>query len=551
MLLFSGTTLARVAFPAALGCVVALGCSSAESAADAETGGTGGSGGQTSQIRMGVTDPTGMPVAFGDRAQLVRQPKTLTDLWLETEPFQLVRLTLLPNGEQTPGAAALDRTQLNTEASGRVTLQLTAPATPTSFLLRAWVDGVDHILPKEVEVRISELGTTTVEAIPLYVGQRPIDRWTASVTVDQVCSDLSGSPPPDGSYANEMMHPPQLKSVTIANVPTGPKLAVVIRAAGYAWGCANLPTALEGAKNSVQVTVTNVPMHLGTQPLGLDLTLSSRAEWSALFEAPIAAALDATLDGAADDVVALLDAMQASLGSAGRAEFSTTRAAQGWDGQLRAALGASQAARSVRAPLERFLRAGLAEMKLDRAFETELSADAGTPRLALEKSFGFDAESVRVNVVGTPGFSADPRDSMLLGVELEFPPARLLLSSARAPAREEVDGADDVSEAIAELVSCEVVAETLLGYGLSAGTANADCDADCAVELCQDAVAELVDRANEASDGELARLSLAVTGPGQVGADAELTALDGSWLGKFSLGQVTADLGGNATAGSN
>jgi hypothetical protein len=387
-----------------------------------------------------------------------------------------------------------------------------------------------------------------VQVVPLYVGKRPIQRWTASAVVDQNCATLRGSPPPDGEYANEPMDPPQLSTVTIANVPAGPPAAILIRAAEYAWGCANLPAALEGEDNMVQVTVTDVPMHLSSRALELDLALSSRADWTLLFESPIAAALDATLDGAADDVEALLDAMQAALGTAARNEFSDVRVAEGWDVQLRAALGATTAATSVRTPLERWMRAGLAELKVDRAFETRLLADtSGEPKLTLEKSFGFDAESVRVSAVGSTRFSADARDSVLIGAALELDPARLLLTAARGHAEAEVEGAANVSEALAELLSCDIVADTLIGYGLNAGDANADCDAACAIELCREAVAELVARASNATRDAPARIELAVSGPGQVGDRAELVAVDGSWLGKFTLADLTADLAGSAS----
>jgi hypothetical protein len=140
---------------------------------------------------------------------------------------------------------------------------------------------------------------------------------------------------------------------------------------------------------------------------------------------------------------------------------------------------------------------------------------------------------------------------VLLGAELELDPARLLLSGADRQAEEEVESAASVSEALAELVSCDVVADTLIGYGLNAGDANLDCDSDCVVDLCREAVAELVSRASDATRDAPARIELAVSGPGQVGERAELSALDGSWLGRFTRGEITADLAGSATAGAD
>lgn len=553
MLFFSGPRLARLAFhaAAAFGCAaIAAGCGAdvVNDSSEPHRGGSGGFGGSAANARldMGITDPlSGQTVEFGDDAKLVRPPNSVTHFWIQTEPDRLVRTTLLPNGDQTPGSAALDWTQAEAKASGRVTLRLTAPSTPTSFLLRVWVDGVP---PKQVEITVAQLGNATLRVIPLYVGKRPIERWTASAVVDQDCAALRGSPPPDGAYANEAMDPPQLDAVTIANVPVGPPLAVLIRAGQYAWGCANLASAVEGQSNTVQVAVTNVPMRLGTQSVALVLTLSERADWSALFEAPMATALDATLAGAADDVEALLDAMQAALDSGASEEFSDLRSLQAWDVQLRTALGAATASTSLRAPLERWMRGGLTEMKLDRAFEARLDADAsGTPEIRLEKSFGFDAETVRVRVVGNASFSADARDGVLIGTELELDPARLLLSSARAQATQEVDRAGNVSQALAQLVSCDTVAETLLEFGLDAGDANAACDHDCARELCEDAVSELVARASNATRSDVARIELAISGPGHVGTRAELSALEGKWLGKLTRGEVAADLAGSAS----
>jgi len=511
-------------------------------------GGAGGVGNET-EIAFGVTDDSGADVFFMDGAQLIRQPNSVTPMWVQTTPLTLVRTALLPNGDQVPGGAALDWTQLATDDTGRVNLRLTAPSTPTSFLLRAWAT---ERAATQLEVRIAELGSTSLTVVPAYVGKRPIEAWTASATVDQTCAGLSGSPPPDGPYTNQMLEPPALDAVTVDNVPSGRALAVTIRAAGYAWGCTSLPSAAEGQRNSVQVTVTNVPLHLDSKPISLVLALTSRSDWADALEAPLLGALEALLDGQRDDVEALLDAMQASLGASARDEFSTTRDTERWDLRVRTALGAATAPTGLRAPLERWMRAGLEAAKLERAFETELRADAdGNPELTLEKSFGFEPDTAGVRATGSTLFHVDPGDSVLISPDFEIASARLLLAYARGEARAEVDGAGNVAEALAEILSCDIVADTLVAYGLGQGDENNECDADCAAELCNEAVEELVARAAAASDDDKATLSIAVTGPGQVGAQAQLKALDGGWLGKFSLGDATSDLAGDASASSD
>ena len=113
-------------------------------------------------------------------------------------------------------------------------------------------------------------------------------------------------------------------------------------------------------------------------------------------------------------------------------------------------------------------------------------------------------------------WSADPDDTLALGTTLRWSPSALVSALAEAQATAEHPEADDLSQAFASLIDCQVLAKALAGDGDSAYVFS-ECDEACAEALCADALDELEKRLWTASDDE-EELQLSATGAALVPA---------------------------------
>jgi hypothetical protein len=534
--------------------VYGLGCGAAASAQSDDSAGSGATGGTSG----GGTGGTGMPAAklelllendsddlFTPDSTVTLDPREERTVWVHaSDGERVVRFALLPNDEQNPigptmpADAALDQTELWTDTEGYGQVLLTAPGSPTTFLLRASSGTLD---PTSLRFSVQQMNRAELEVVPLYAGTRPVERWTASVTPNADCSTLMGSPPPDGEHRGESAGN---GSVLLSDVPVGVPFAVTVRAEHFAWGCANLATAVEGSvPQRVEIVVTDVQIRLDESRAKLELSLDSLDGWVGTLQAPLAGVNAAVRDGAEDDVAALLDAMQAELDGSERAVFSSTRDAERWETRVREQLGES-AGTLLGAAFERWLPAGLEGLSAENAFSGELApseAAAGSAEFTLASVFGLEPAEAGFTVESLGPWSA-MADSVLIGFSLEFAPSAFVVAAAEKPARAEVDGAESVAEALAALLPCSAVAAALTTFG--------DCSADCREDLCVDALASLVERLAALDMGDVATLAVATSGDAAVGPNANLEALDGTWIGKLEYDEMTVDVGGSASVTS-
>ncbi|HEY3495590.1 MAG TPA: hypothetical protein VGK73_12925 [Polyangiaceae bacterium] len=541
----------RAAFLTALA-VYWLGCgvSADPNAADSGSGGTPGSGGSSGssgtsepapELILRVADAGGQFYPPNEET-VTTGPHHEIEIWIQTGGMRTVRFALLPNdepvanGDTTPGDAALSATEVTTNIEGFGRVTLTAPGSPTTFLLRA---SVGTLASAQVRFSVLMMNRAALEVVPLYGGSRPVEAWTASFTPDKTCSELEGTPPEDGEGEKSSQAP-----VELVDVPVGPKLAITLRAERFAWGCANLTTAVEASvPERVEILVTDVPIRLDQSQVDLELSLTSLDAWTGALAAPLEALQAAIRDGAEDDVEALLDAMESSLDGSERADFASTRTARTWDTRVRAALG-DEAGTFLTAPLERWLAAGLADLDGDGAFVGRLSgseAAPGSAEFSLSAVFGLDPEEAGFRVQGLGPWMA-PTDDVVFGVLLDFNPATFLVAAARAPAVDEVDGAESIGDALAELIPCRDVAAALTSY--------ASCDAECAERVCRSGLDATIERLS-AFDLGVAKLNVGASGSASVGADAELEHFEGEWLGKLEYQDQMVSLEGSASASSS
>lgn len=503
--------------------------------------GTGGGGGSGGSAGTGVPAPT---LEFTEPEPLVLmrgdKPRTLeVQAWPPGE--YTIRFALLPASESMlPGDASLSATDVPTGVDGRASVELTPPSAPTTFKVRASTIGGASVTR---DVMVPRTGKADLRVIADYPDDaRPWTLWSAAAVPNETCTTLPGGALDDDL---EWTDAPS-KEVALRDVPVDVRLAVFIRAEHFAWGCATVPAVVEGLDNHVTVPVTNVPIALSKSEVSVSLDLAMfQTAFRGAVEPSIVAALE-QVPGGGDDVSALLDRMQAE-SDADEASFIDARAMGSWDAAVRALLG-DGAATALRAPLERWIRAGLTNTSAGR-FVGTLGAEGSDPEGALltlqtvaglpPDALGFSAEN------DATWYSSSPGDDVFFGGSIDVDPSMLLMGGALAPARTEVDGAETIAEALASLLSCEAVASELVSRGAAAGVSYAGCDLACARSACEAALASLVDDLSERDEEESSRLDFAASATNaRVGSEAELVGLEGTWVGSLVCEGTATDVGG-------
>jgi hypothetical protein len=535
--------------------LVALGtlgaCGSA--AMSSETGGDDGGGSSAT----GGSGGTAVALSFNEAKPLLLELSERYPLRLTTTPpapAETVRFALLDgagDGADAVADATLDRTEAVTDANGTAEVWLTAPSIPTAFDLSAVLGSAQEIQP--VAVRADGKAVLVVE--PSYSGGRPVAEWVAEVFDDgRTCADLEGNPPVGDDPARTVTAR-EGEPIVVDRVPVGTELAVTLRAGHFAGGCSGVESVVEGQPNSVLVTVTNRPIQLDQSAVTVRLGLVDQEDaLSDGMASVVERATDALLGTAANDTEALLDAMQeeATAGAVCTGNrFGNARSANAWDEELSAALGAAADA-SIREDVRGWLVAGVPLLAREDAFVGSLSAVpdmTGLAELALESVAGFAARDAGFPRRLPTTWTADAHDNVVLGASIEFNPAALLVLAAEGPATSAEPRAASIAEALALRDGrCDTVTATLTSNGQGVDQSCLPCGIACTQGLCERAMGRLVLRASEALAGDLAELRIAATGVAEVGDEAELEALSGSWVGALDAADRASELRGDVEA---
>ncbi len=534
---------------AALSALLVVGCgASSDSGISTPNGGSGGG------------SPVGVPtsISFEPSSTLALEPGEQRTLRLVAKPPASYHVRFALIGEA--GNAALDKSEVDSNAKGIAQVGLTAPTAPATFRVRA---SVGTGVSAEAAISVSAGGFVTLTVHPDYSGKRLRwgDTWVASVRAGTDCASLTGTPPPDGDLKATSLVAQNLffTDPQIDKVPVGPALAVTVRAGHFAGGCTDVQTLVAGQENSVTVPVVDRPMQLDQTDMGVELGIDTTSqEWTQTISSTVDETTNALLDGAPDDVVALLDAMHTALGQASPATaFAQARSANGWDSLLYTVLG-NGASHVIRTPVQTWLAAGAQTFGATTAFVGHLSGQgqsAGTADLTLSSIGGLAPAAVgSPSDVGQVSWSADPGDTVLLGAKLSWMPSLLVSSLALAPAQADAPTATTVPEALADQVGCTAIGVALAGASANKTEAYPGCDAACAAALCGNGLVVMWDRARDSSAAKVEAATLDISATGSVDALDDTAVpkhFEGSWVGKLSQGQTTISVGGPATGYSS
>ncbi len=530
-------------------CAAFLAACSGSATVDAVPGAAAGSGGDGSGEagadnggEPGARELVFVPITT---TAIHLKPKASRRLTVQTIPAGVFRIRFALEGEFAADAV-LDASEVQTDADGIAQVTLIAPSEPSTFSVRASSTSGAQV---KQGVSVDATGTTALRVQPSYSGQRKISDWVATARRNVSCSELPGNPPPDGNLQGKARFNAPLE---IKNVPVGVALAVTVRAGHYIGGCADVPALSEADGNQVLVYASDRPLSLAATNLSLRLGATDpHPEFDKLIKASASLAESSLLGSAKNDVAALLDEMHAATSAASREAFDVARMQNGWESALESAFGKS-AARRMRDPAQRWLTAGLLALDAPDALVGQL--------LPLGSGVSFTPSAVGTatpSSAGFPGFfvgtwSADSNDTLLLGMELNWQPSRLLTALAVAPALLDFPEASSAERALALSVDCAQVGQVLLANGENpASAAFADCDASCASSLCSAAVAAAWGKAELSSGAAITTLSITASGSAEVGDDAEATEVDGSWVGELRTADGTAQVSGSLSASSS
>jgi hypothetical protein len=372
------------------------------------------------------------------------------------------------------------------------------------------------------------------------------------VRAGTTCAELSAEGPSDGDLKGTA---PVGQVPQIDGVPVGPALAVTIRGAYSVAGCKDLSDFRAGEINQISVEVSDLPMKLSETDLVVSLGLDAqKADITNLLDST--SALDSISSGSIDDIDALLNAMQKSTPDAmALSAFGAARLSGAWDDALMTALGGqSNGPKAIRSLLGPWLLEGAASLPGTDTFHGRLLSagqTSGYAKLAIESVGSATAEDAGLAGMNLASWEAEPDDTVALGATLFFVPSRLVTALALGPAQKAAPTATSVPEALSLLLSCDLVAQTLLKNGTIPGSyAFESCADTCVKNLCESALANLWENArNASSNGVAAAATLVIAATGDAGVDdyARPTAFTGSWVGSLNLDASAISVGGPAS----
>jgi hypothetical protein len=530
-MLLSRRSLTTSALVVSVVSLAAAGCGGGNDAS-AGSAGSGGSGGSAGA-------PAGpSAIAFSDQDALQLVPGQSHSLTVVATPpgAYTVRFSLLGDYKD----ASVDRSEVDTDSSGRAEVLLTAPSSATTFSVRA---AIGETVAAKLAVSVSASGFATLQVAPSYQGDRSVSYWVASVRTGAKCSELSGDLTSDGDLKGTA---PNGQVPQVSSVPVGPALAVTLRGGYSIAGCLDVAKVNAGEINALEIQVNDLPMQLADTDLELSLGLDPpKGDIGAVLGQ--AAVLSAFGAGTNSDAQALLDSMQAATPDTGASTaFGMSRKAEGWDATVASLLGDPKAIHKALAP---WLTEAASSFTGTKTLEGRLHAagkSAGHADFELEKVAGVDASLAGLAPTTLASWSAEPDDTVLLGTTFFFIPSRVLAALATPPAIAAEPGASNVPEALSLAVDCASVATAL--------TQNGDvypgCDAACTEKLCTAGLASLWETAANASleTGAMALLSVAATGAASVDDNAAPLGFSGTWLGALAVGIDSLPLSGPATA---
>jgi hypothetical protein len=529
----------RPLFFTAFALVLAAGCAAGGSD-DAADGGSSGSAGTA-----GTSPDSDLP------RSLVIEPideisaRAQVEVIVHADPPGIYRVRFsLPSNS---GDAALDAAEMDTDAAGRAIVRLTAPSAAATFDVRASVGSV--VATQSISVTGPDKATIRVQ--PVILGHRTAPSWYASVHVNETCANVKGVPPEDADEGEPWGLARAQDATVIMGVPTGVPLAVTLRSGHFMGGCQTLDMLPAEATQTPPVVLVNVldrQVELAASSLSLSLGLTETGAWDSVLARATTSVL-AGLYGATGvgDADALLDAMQASLPTESQQQsFQNARLAENWNAVVGKKWGSATKMTDL---VSGWLAAGKAKLGAgDHVLVGFLAATGGTKaNYALETVAGIPAGDAGFSKDAQVTWSASPDDTVVMSTFMYFSSSRLLTALAEPAILMAHDGAGSVGAALSTELSCEQVGDALAAAGTDPELGYDGCNGACLGDLCRTALVAIWQRARDSAAP--IQLGIAATGQGFVGDEAQLSGMNGTWVGELIDDDDKLATGGGLTGG--
>ncbi|NUP07326.1 MAG: hypothetical protein HOW73_14845 [Polyangiaceae bacterium] len=489
-----------------------------------------------------VDPPEGTPLEFKETETLELAPREVATVRLRTDANETVALLLLGDALD----ASLDSTSVRANDSGDASVELTAPTQPTTFVLRAQIDGEASA---ELHVAVSEQGFTTMKIVPTYQGKRSLDSWSADVLVGGDCESILAGYPADPVGALHV-ESEQKKDLELESVPVGPQLAVAVRSGSLAAGCVPFAATKPDGKEEVAVTMLDRPMLLTAAELNLRLEfLPDPMSYAVLVQAAGTALADAAFPTETPFASLLLETMSADLPNDAAYSLMSLRETTTLDEQLAVLLGNVDPHAACLAMAESGTAAALADVD-SRALKIEGrllgSGDAPlAPNFQLTSFAGLDASTLGSPMNVAFSWSATADDVLVVSGLLPLSPARLVGAYMNGALSVQLGTETTVTGYIASLVDCPAVAGKIIEQG---GVAT--CDETCLVAACTTAIQNRWEQglmAGDSLDGSAGSLQIGASAAAVVDNELLPTELDGSWIGTLKSPKHECSVSGDAT----
>jgi hypothetical protein len=465
-------------------------------------------------------------VAFDDTSTLTLPYGGTHGLSVTATPPMVYDVGFALLGDSFDGS--LDRALVVTTSDGRGQVILRAPTYSTTFHVRASLLDSSGVPGASAEraVSVSEQGFASVLVSPMYLGNRTVATWSASVVANTTCADLKSQDalPSDPAGALTAMAPAGGKPL-VDMAPVGPSLAVAVRAGHFAWGCADAALLVAGATLEVPVKVVDKPLDLQDGNLAATFTYTPDPSlYATVLGDAVSALVDTFMPLSSSEGTIVLNGMAAA--TTDSATFAALREQDNWD--MAADAHFSALPKSLRATCTTWAAEGTAMQPT--SFQANLVGAAGGQVVVTVMSFGNLLDAMTAGVTVAPGatWSGQPDDSMLLNATLLWEPSRFAGASSLGPAQAAHMGVQTVGAALALEADCPGLAAKLGAFG--------SCSLSCVEKLCETAIASRWGAALDASKKAAASGMVVVQASGActVGDIAEPLTVNGHWQGQLS-----------------
>jgi hypothetical protein len=471
-------------------------------------------------------------VPAGELGMVAGETATLT-VTVSPPGAHTVRFALLGDAKD----AFVNPSLVRTGPDGMAQTSLTALTASSRFTVRAAASRVSA----SRDVATVAVSGATLLVTANYLGNRPVQSWSASVHTNLTCEELQGVPFPDGLRLTTS----EEEVVRVDGVPPETPIAVVVRAERFAGGCRNVQPLRASSDTEVSVDVMDRPLQMANLALAVSFGVEATEAPNPALDELVFRAVSPMTAGATDDLAALLDAMGNV--AEDRVAYDQARASQAWRAALVAGLAPELPGSGLRTMVQDWMRVGLDRLEQPGALRgtLALSGSAGEASFTLESVIGSPPASMGFSAVNGASAAVETEDFLQLGTTLEWLPSPLLAQVATLTAIERDPERTSGADAMAEQFGCDDVASILVDTSPTEGEAFAGCDEGCTRALCESAMVELWSRVAE-SGLPAVPWEISAAARAQVDAEARPTGVDASsWVGSLTVeGLGTTPIGG-------